>query len=705
MSISAITPASGSTIAHGDSFAFTIDNTYTSLVIKVQTDTALVSAYDTSLGGAQPGFTVEVTTIGATDTFTVTRDAGWDISPQLIYVTENESGSLVTTTISYVLQSEASFPQGSVPYNPVNDQAALVNDHGSLSGLGDDDHPQYHNDARGDARYYVQATVDGLLLLKSNVGHTHLEADITDLDKYTQAQVDVLVGTKSDVGHTHPASDVVSGTFANARISQSSVLQHQAAIDHGTIAGLTDDDHTQYAQTLTGAGAPGVSTGNGLRVGATYADTTNDVGYILVDATTDANVWWTSAGGGGAGGLAGYGSWLYDTGTAGAGISNGDVRFNNATITSATQLFIAKTNNQSVNMGASLDDVEGWKLTFIKGDGTVLCVVTCGVPVDNSTYFTVPISAVVGSATITNNDELVVSAIPPAAFPSGTGGGGGPNYAFKYTQITDGTTNPATGEFRVRIGSSGTPSGITQFRLHPTDADSVDQTDVLSGLGVGNYVKIWKDSDPTEWYIYKITSASSVTASYNLLVSHIGDSGGTFDQSGDWNFHIFSGQNVQVVSSTHTYEVSFAANTNWHTYNLLTGHGDHNLSRDLGSTVVGTGIDARWGAFVAPVAGEVLDIQLSGYAPVGSINSIAFRMLKAATTTGSTAVTVTDLSAFDLPLTFNPSNAWGGLAGLYVTGSKTLSAGDMFGFICRRTAGGSPTTIGITVTYRMITGV
>lgn len=28
-----------------------------------------------------------------------------------------------------------------------------VTDHGALLGLGDDDHPQYHNDARGDARY------------------------------------------------------------------------------------------------------------------------------------------------------------------------------------------------------------------------------------------------------------------------------------------------------------------------------------------------------------------------------------------------------------------------------------------------------------------------------------------------------------------------------------------------------------------------
>lgn len=35
-----------------------------------------------------------------------------------------------------------------------------VTDHGALSGLADDDHSQYHNDTRGDARYYTQSQVD-----------------------------------------------------------------------------------------------------------------------------------------------------------------------------------------------------------------------------------------------------------------------------------------------------------------------------------------------------------------------------------------------------------------------------------------------------------------------------------------------------------------------------------------------------------------
>lgn len=43
---------------------------------------------------------------------------------------------------------------------------AGVSDHGELSGLGDDDHPQYHTDARGDARY---ERIDAAILRTSDL--------------------------------------------------------------------------------------------------------------------------------------------------------------------------------------------------------------------------------------------------------------------------------------------------------------------------------------------------------------------------------------------------------------------------------------------------------------------------------------------------------------------------------------------------------
>ena len=47
------------------------------------------------------------------------------------------------------------------------------------------------------------------------------------------------------------AGDVTTGTFANARIAVGNVTQHQGSIDHGSITGLGDDDHTIYGQLTT----------------------------------------------------------------------------------------------------------------------------------------------------------------------------------------------------------------------------------------------------------------------------------------------------------------------------------------------------------------------------------------------------------------------------------------------------------------------
>jgi hypothetical protein len=49
--------------------------------------------------------------------------------------------------------------RGTQLYTP----AGVATSHGLLSGLGNDDHIQYHTDARGDARYYTKTQVDALI--------------------------------------------------------------------------------------------------------------------------------------------------------------------------------------------------------------------------------------------------------------------------------------------------------------------------------------------------------------------------------------------------------------------------------------------------------------------------------------------------------------------------------------------------------------
>ena len=78
-------------------------------------------------------------------------------------------------------------------------------DHGLLAGLGDDDHPQYLDNARGDVRY----------LYKENVSAFTPDSDY---EPSTKKYVDDSITT-------------LSGVLG----------------DHGNLVGLGDDDHTQYS--------------------------------------------------------------------------------------------------------------------------------------------------------------------------------------------------------------------------------------------------------------------------------------------------------------------------------------------------------------------------------------------------------------------------------------------------------------------------
>lgn len=60
----------------------------------------------------------------------------------------------------------------------------------------------------------------------------------------------------------------------------------EASIDHGSIAGLTDDDHSQYSLISSQAGAPSSTPS---RVGEVNVDTTNDRFYISTDIVSSAD--------------------------------------------------------------------------------------------------------------------------------------------------------------------------------------------------------------------------------------------------------------------------------------------------------------------------------------------------------------------------------------------------------------------------------
>lgn len=143
---------------------------------------------------------------------------------------------------------------------------------------------------------------------------------------------------------------------------------------------------------------------------------------IMVDAPATGatfgrnNNAWVEATGGGVGG-----EWTWNAGTAGPP-ATAEVRFNNATQNSATQLFISATNAGNANLGVQLAALETGSLILLQDKAAPTAKYkqfrTTGPTVNNSGWFTIPVAIKVGGGDLTaarvvidfNNVPIPVSA-------------------------------------------------------------------------------------------------------------------------------------------------------------------------------------------------------------------------------------------------------------------------------------------------------
>lgn len=132
--------------------------------------------------------------------------------------------------------------------------------------------------------------------------------------------------------------------------------------------------------------------------------------------------------------------------TTTAGGSAYTVRFNSATIASVTEIFVYVTDSYGINNSAwlaSLNSGTGGNLqieTTTGGYNHMLFRVT-GDPVNNSTYYTIPVSHVTGTLPGSNSELYLLATAKGPTGPAGTNG----------TNGTNGATGPA-GEFGYELG-------------------------------------------------------------------------------------------------------------------------------------------------------------------------------------------------------------------------------------------------------------
>lgn len=143
------------------------------------------------------------------------------------------------------------------PANPIVSASGGegTSDHGVLTGLTDDDHTQYHNDTRGDARYYVKSAVDAYL------------ADKGVKLSVPQFTVPVRAASGSgEVDDSRPWTSAATGaTFAYRGTDGVLSVGTPTATDHATTKTYVDTADTASRDRANHTGTQAISTITGLQ--------------------------------------------------------------------------------------------------------------------------------------------------------------------------------------------------------------------------------------------------------------------------------------------------------------------------------------------------------------------------------------------------------------------------------------------------------
>lgn len=155
-----------------------------------------------------------------------------------------------------------------------------VTDHGLLSGLADDDHTQYLNNTRGDARYNTKAEITTALSGKAATSHTHTASQVTDFASVVSSNIDVAANTAAR--HTHSNSSVLNATTASFLTADETKLD---GIATGATANSTDATLLDRANH-TGSQATSTITGLDTALATKLTDPMNTIGDIIYEGAS-----------------------------------------------------------------------------------------------------------------------------------------------------------------------------------------------------------------------------------------------------------------------------------------------------------------------------------------------------------------------------------------------------------------------------------
>jgi hypothetical protein len=140
--------------------------------------------------------------------------------------------------------------------------ASGVTDHGLLSGLSDDDHPQYHNDSRADTwlngkstddvsegttnKYYSDTLVSNNLDVSANTSARHTHSNKALLDTYDQTNANITDAVSKK--HSHSNQTVLDNTTASFTTADETKLDNISVTQPVNLDQMESDVATNNAK-------------------------------------------------------------------------------------------------------------------------------------------------------------------------------------------------------------------------------------------------------------------------------------------------------------------------------------------------------------------------------------------------------------------------------------------------------------------------
>ena len=341
------------------------------------------------------------------------------------------------------------------------------------------------------------------------------------------------------VAHTSSGSTPISSNTDVAKwtliidAAAASTSATAAATSATAAAGSASTATTQAGIATTQAG---IATAKAVLTASDATDTAADLvetaadvvlaeaAKVAAEAATGAMAW----------------KYTFDTSTSMADPGTGDIRFDNATLASVTNIAIdatsADTGNPDVSdLIASIDDGtnsthEGYIFVRKSGTpGTFMAYNVTGAIVDNTGWLQIPVTHAASAGSLSGSDVLYISfarsgnvGATGSTGPTGPTGSTGPtgpgNSGFHYQFDTD-TADSDQGAGKIWL-NHGTVASATILYIDDDDNDGTDISafvatwDDSSATSDKGFIKIQARATPTDYAVFKIGAVGTDGTAY-----------------------------------------------------------------------------------------------------------------------------------------------------------------------------------------------